>query len=208
MVCPLGLNSESIVYSFGVGENVEYDQEMIQRFGLKKLYAFDPTPKAIDYVKRSKEQKKLSERFELYPIALTSDPQQTSTQFFLPKNKDHVSGTAIKGVSHVEETEPVTVQTMDLLRIMKMLGHDHIDLLKLDVEGSEFEIFESFLSDPSEFQYCNQILVEQHARFFASEPTKEKEIIDRMVELFRKNGFEVLHIEKGQEYSFVRQVRN
>lgn len=206
MICPLGLKPDSIVYSIGIGENVEFDQGMIRQFQLKALYGFDPTPKSISYVRRLRQMHReevLSSRFKLHEYALTGDAHQTTTQFFLPKNREHVSGTMIRGVEHVE-TEPVTVKVLSLDRMMEMLDHDHIDLLKLDIEGSEFEIFEALLSEsaPRPFDYCNQVLVEQHDRFFGEEG---KQKLERMKQLFAQNGFELLHVEKDQEFTFIRQ---
>ena len=42
-VCPTELSSESVVYSFGVGDNLAWECALIERFGLQVL-AFDPTP--------------------------------------------------------------------------------------------------------------------------------------------------------------------
>ncbi|HEX7718479.1 MAG TPA: hypothetical protein VF389_01635, partial [Woeseiaceae bacterium] len=40
---PDTLHIDSIVYSFGIGEDVEFDLFLIERFGLV-VHAFDPTP--------------------------------------------------------------------------------------------------------------------------------------------------------------------
>ena len=37
------LSTGSVIYSFGVGDNVAWDLEMIRRFGCT-VHAFDPTP--------------------------------------------------------------------------------------------------------------------------------------------------------------------
>lgn len=42
-------------------------------------------------------------------------------------------------------------------------GHDTIDVLKIDAEGNEFEIFEEFFSVERETQIC-QLLIEIHSR--------------------------------------------
>src|SRR5262245_971419 len=41
----------SIVYSFGVGDNVAWDREMIRSFGCT-VQAFDPTPASVAWVAR------------------------------------------------------------------------------------------------------------------------------------------------------------
>ena len=38
------LNSDSVLYSFGVGEDISFDEELISEFNCI-IYAFDPTPK-------------------------------------------------------------------------------------------------------------------------------------------------------------------
>src|SRR5262245_49383259 len=43
--------ADSIVYSFGVGEDASFDMALIERFGLT-IHAFDPTPKSIEWAKR------------------------------------------------------------------------------------------------------------------------------------------------------------
>ena len=40
------LDTHSVVYSFGVGDNVAWDLEMIRQFG-GTVHAFDPTPASI-----------------------------------------------------------------------------------------------------------------------------------------------------------------
>ena len=45
-VCPEGITPDSVVYSFGVGDNVAWDLAMIRRFGVQ-VHAFDPTPASV-----------------------------------------------------------------------------------------------------------------------------------------------------------------
>ena len=50
-VCPDELNSKSIVYAFGIGENISFDLGMIERFNCN-IYAFDPTPKSLKWLQK------------------------------------------------------------------------------------------------------------------------------------------------------------
>lgn len=50
-----------------------------------------------------------------------------------------------------------------LTDIVQELGHSHIDILKIDIEGSEYKILDSILSAPVQI---DQILIEIHERFF------------------------------------------
>jgi FkbM family methyltransferase len=200
MMCPIGLNSDSVVYSFGIGENAEFDHEMINEFNLHALYAFDPTPKSVEYVTKQKNSGFLDDRFQLHTMALIGDSELTQMKMHLPKNSNHVSGSVVSSSDHLDPSNFVTVDALDLPRIMKKLNHDHIDLLKIDIEGAEFDVLKRLLSD-GKFNYCNQVLVEQHARFFGNEGQQK---LKEMIHLFRKNGFRLIHVEKGEEYTWVR----
>ncbi|MCI0358483.1 MAG: hypothetical protein L0211_08375, partial [Planctomycetaceae bacterium] len=45
------LHAGSVVYSFGVGDNVAWDLAMIRQFGCT-VHAFDPTPASIAWIAR------------------------------------------------------------------------------------------------------------------------------------------------------------
>jgi hypothetical protein len=48
-VCTDRLGPDSIVYSFGLGEDISFDLELIERTGAT-VYGFDPTPRSIAWV--------------------------------------------------------------------------------------------------------------------------------------------------------------
>jgi len=52
------IDSKSIVYSFGVGEDISFDVGLIEKHG-SKVHCFDPTPKAVAYMKAGKLPDKL-----------------------------------------------------------------------------------------------------------------------------------------------------
>jgi len=61
--------------------------------------------------------------------------------FFAPRNPGHVSHSIFD-----LGTGQVGLPVRDIAAVMEELGHDHIDFLKLDVEGSEYAILEHLLS--------------------------------------------------------------
>ena len=61
-----GLDRDSVVYSFGVGEDASFDLALIERFGLC-VYAFDPTPRSILWVKKQRFPKQF--RMQEYGIS-------------------------------------------------------------------------------------------------------------------------------------------
>src|SRR4051812_16621969 len=57
-VCPTNLGAGSIVYSFGVGTDISFDEALIALCGVT-VHAFDPTPRSVEWVKAQS----LPERF-------------------------------------------------------------------------------------------------------------------------------------------------
>jgi FkbM family methyltransferase len=156
------------VYSAGVGEDVSFDLELIARTGCQ-VWAFDPTPRAIEYAHGIRE-----ERFHFLPVGISST--DGSRRFFAPADTAHVSHSILGGNGGGEffEAECKTVETL-----MRELGHEHVDLLKIDIEGAEYEVLHSMTTRPA------YMLVELHPLI----------PLARIVEMVRKLPYEVLHVE-------------
>ena len=74
-----------------------------------------------------------------------------------------------------------------------------IDLLKMDIEGAEYEVLEGLLQ--SEIQ-PRQLLVEFHHRFVEQGLERTYDIIARL----RKTGYGIIAIsEIGREISFLKR---
>ena len=43
-------NENLIVYSFGIGEDLSFSNDIAEKFNCREIYAFDPTPKSMKYV--------------------------------------------------------------------------------------------------------------------------------------------------------------
>jgi FkbM family methyltransferase len=145
-----GLGQDTIVYSFGVGDNIAWEIAMTERFGCA-VHAFDPTPMSVEWISKQKLPPKLI----YHPEGLsTYDGTQRFYNAFKPGKID-MSG--VRPNSHGYHDLPVK----RLQTFMRELGHDHIDLLKLDIEGMEYDVLRAIRHLP-----IKQIIVEFHGRFF------------------------------------------
>lgn len=135
---------KSVVYSFGIGEDLSFSEDILRNFS-SDIYAFDPTPKAIQYVKRNPIY--YNEHFHVLPYALSD--RDTKLDFALPQSDGWISGSAadVKQDSrNFDFDRKIQVEGRTIESIMKELGHNRIDLLKMDIEGSEFDVLEETLN--------------------------------------------------------------
>lgn len=190
-ICPDNLNSNSVVYSFGIGRDISFDLNMINRFDVD-IYAFDPTPVSKDWLK----SQALPRKFHFFDYGVANYdgfaefypfwPDDPKAHDFSILNPSKVSNAMIKCPVYRIET------------IMKKLHHPKIDVLKMDIEGIEYAVIEDFLDSSVE---VSQLLVEFHHRF----ENVGLRATDRAIKLLNQNGFKIFSIgSDGQEYSFVR----
>jgi len=147
-----GIRPDSVVYSFGVGQDASFDVELIERFGVT-VHAFDPTPGSIEWV----EKNRLPSAFILHKYGLAATDGDVT--FYLPENPNHISHSMLEEAS--KGAGAITVPVKCLKTIMRELGHDSIDVLKMDIEGAEYQVLDALVA--SEIR-PRQILVEFHHR--------------------------------------------
>jgi translation initiation factor 2 beta subunit (eIF-2beta)/eIF-5 len=81
--------------------------------------------------------------------------------------------------------------------IIKELNHTSIDILKMDIEGSEYDVLPDILSSRIEIK---QIVVEFHHRMIAGGGKLTKKAIN----LLKESGFKLFAYSKSiEEFSFI-----
>ena len=80
-----------------------------------------------------------------------------------------------------------------------MLGHQEIEILKMDIEGAEYEVVDDLVKTPT--IRVRQVLVEFH-HFSLNVPV---EAISTAIRRLEQAGFRLFNISgKGFEFSFIR----
>ena len=186
------LTGDSIVYSLGIGEDADFDLMLIKRFGCE-LHAFDPTPSTVDWI----AARELPPAFHFHPWAVTA---RDGTLELYPRirrdgSRSTVMYTMVPEDASIEEA--IRVPTMSLASIARQLGHDRVDLLKMDIEGAEYEVLDNLLDSMVK---PTQLLVEFHHRFPGIGPERTEEMVGRL----RDAGYGLFAIaETGRELSFM-----
>jgi FkbM family methyltransferase len=186
--CPEGLSASSIVYSFGVGEEISFDRELIQRFGVT-IHAFDPTPRSIGWV----QAQTLPDRFVFHPYGVAA--QDGLRRFTPPRNRQHVSHTVLQRDSPWDAIE---VPVQRLSTILRILDHTRIDLLKMDIEGAEYEVITDLVDSGI---VVEQLLVEFHHRWAEVGVSKTKHAIRQLSDA----GYRIFSVSSsGEEFGFLK----
>ena len=186
---PLG--PESIVYSFGVGDNVAWDLAMIREFRCT-VHAFDPTPASIAWIGRQS----LPREFVFHDLGISNFDGELD---FFPPRKSGSTHFSQERRGLLNRQSPVRGKVQRLATIMHSLGHTRLEVLKLDVEGSEFEAVPDILASGIEI---DQLLVEIHYHFRSRSFAAGKALIHQI----KAAGMRCIHISpRGFEFSFVRR---
>ncbi len=126
------VRSDDVVYSCGVGTSIDFDESIHRQFGCS-VYMFDPTPLAVKYIQG------LGDRPYRRLLQWGVWTRDIAKQFYFKSDESddprNVSITNLHGSHNFLE-----FQCYALTTIMEKLGHDHLDVLKMDIEGAAFPV--------------------------------------------------------------------
>jgi FkbM family methyltransferase len=146
--CPDSLTQDSIVYGGGVGRDVTFEHALVKHFGCN-VVLFDPSPTGLETMSLPENQ---IPQFRFAPVGLSG---KNGTLRFAPP-PDAQEGSWFSDGSPAATIE---VPCVDLATLMRQYGHSRIDLLKIDIEGAEYEVLDHLLSRRL---HVKQVLVEFH----------------------------------------------
>src|SRR5688572_23117678 len=188
-LCPTGIGENSVIYSFGVGEDISFDCAVSHAFGCS-VHAFDPTPKSLEWVSRQQ----LSSGFQFHPYGLAA--YDGVANFRPPSDPRHVSYSMID-VPAVPGGA-VSFPVRRLKTLLHELGHGAVDILKMDIEGAEYDALDDILRSRIDVR---QILVEFHHRFDRTKVKRTRSSIEQL----QNAGYFIFDVSPtGEEYSFIR----
>lgn len=188
-LCPDAMTSDSIVYSIGIGEDISFDLSLIEKYNCC-VFAFDPTPRSIRWLRRQA----LPSSFVSFALGVANYDGEAS--FFPPENPEFVSHTMLQRPVNLDKVIKVPVKRLHT--IMNDLKHNRIDLLKMDIEGAEYEVIDDILSAKLDIR---QLLVEFH---IIDPGATLYDTIRSVIKLWL-NGYRLFSISSsGKEYSFLR----
>ncbi len=195
----------------GAGEDVSFDVALNAKCGMR-VVCVDPTPRSISHVTSLLAANREGRQFpiESGPLQYEMTGFQESRFIFIgraiwskdgtldlfaPKDPAHVSFSAM----NLQRTsQKIQVRSSSVESIVEEVGISHLSLVKLDIEGAEYEVLRAMLAagiHPDqlliEFDQVNQPLTP----FFWVE-------LMRTLRQLRKAGYRLVHRDRAN-YSFL-----
>ena len=187
-VSPLDLTPGAVVYSVGIGTDITFDLSIIRAYGVT-VHAFDPTPVSLEFLK----QQSLPAGFSWHPYGLAS--YDGIATFHPPADPSHVSHSMLE--SNAGTRPGIEVQVRRLRTLMRDLGHSRIDVLKIDIEGAEYDVLSDILDTGLSIR---QLLVEFHHRMPGVGINRTRQAVAAL----NAAGYRIAAVaESGEEISFV-----
>lgn len=178
------LKPESIVYSGGIGHDATFDVALSERYGCT-VHGFDPTPVGRAH---GEDVARRHQLFAFHPWGLWDENR--TLPFYVPQNPEHDSF-SIVNLSHTDDSVLGEVRTLSTT--MCDLGHERIDLLKIDIEGAEYAVLGEMLRERLDVR---QLCVE------FDQPASYRKL-RAMVKRLQAAGY-VLIFRRTWDYTFLR----
>ncbi len=206
-----------IVVSAGAGEDISFDVALAKKYD-SRVHIIDPTPRAIRHVEsvQSRVGKPAQTAFvpggkqppdayamenikfsqlTLHPFALWNADEQV--EFFPPENANFVSYTVGNWRNCSNTASVITVEGRRLRTLLPQEELNSIEILKLDIEGSEIEVIEDVLLTGVK---PKQLLVEFDQ--LAEPSTAAVRRAQNAFAIMKKLGYRLAHRER-LNYSFI-----
>jgi FkbM family methyltransferase len=183
------LNAHSVVYAGGVGRNISFEHQLSKEFGCS-IIMFDPSPTGSETMSLPENQ---IPQFKFHPVALAG--RCGKLNLAPPPSQAEGSWFAKRGNGATLE-----VPCVDLSTLMRQNGHTHIDLIKIDIEGAEYDVIDDLLKRRLPIR---QILVEFHHTILPE--VRRSQTIRAILKLVAA-GYRLVK-QDGENHTFVRRQR-
>jgi FkbM family methyltransferase len=207
------LTDKSICYLAGAGEDISFDVGLAEKYGCQ-IYIFDPTPKSHKHfdllIESTKQNKKLpigqcttnyydlsAENIKLLhfrEIGLWN--KEDEIRFYCPKDPEHIS----HSILNLQRTErSFTAKVKRLSGIMRLEGHQVLDLLKISIHGAEYAVLDSIIEDRLKIRVLCVRYDEAHFPLDGYYRERIRESVEKLI----KYGYKVVHFNVDYNYTFV-----
>jgi FkbM family methyltransferase len=168
-----------VVYCAGVGKGISLELELA-KMTTQPVLVFDPSPTGINTIAQCDLR-----NIEFFPAGLAA--YTGMIQFSVPVDPNEGSYSVVQ-----DGVDIVSFECYDLPTIMRRNGNSYIDLLKMDIEGFEFDIVNQLLDQNIPVR---QLCVEFH-------PWLRPGATLRTIARLYRTGYRIIYRHHG-DYTFL-----
>lgn len=176
--------SPAVIYCAGVGQGISFELELAKT-SRRPVLVFDPSPTGIATIAKCDTR-----NLHFFPIGLAA--KTGVIRFSVPKDAGEGSFSVPQ-----DGVETISFECWDLATVMSKNGDSSIDLLKMDIEGFEYEIIDQILEDRIPVR---QLCVEFHPWL------KPGATLKYIARLYRA-GYRVIHKSRGDHTFVLKEAR-
>ena len=175
-----------------LGANIGYYAIMEARKvgSLGKIYAIEPDPRNIEFLEKNIKLNHINDIFEFEQGAISNKNEKA--EFILSSKTNLSSFDLEKDKNHSQSIE---VKTYDLGSYLN--NKKRVDLVRMDIEGHEIEVFDSLIKFSKKFQghLPKKIIFETHFPIYK----KKKEYVDQIFNDIFEVGYKVKYLSSSNE---------
>ncbi len=212
------LSGSSVCYCVGAGTDISLDTELATRFGAQ-VFVFDPMPYAVAHFEQVVAHAKAGRRFTadtaengyVYSISrealtrVTYCPvgvwnEQKTIRFYVPTQQSYAG----HSITNLQNTSAYIEAPVDrLAALMHERGHEQLDLLKLEIEGSEYTVIDNMLAEKLDVKILLVEFDEYHHRRGVARLVAIRHIEQATRQLLRA-GYKLVQSSGFYKRTFVR----
>lgn len=194
------IHQPALLIDCGLGEDISFPITFLKQFRGQVL-GVEPNPRSLEYCKHH-----VPTGMRILPMAFWKEAGQDIVfhlprqQDQLPKGADGVSGSLVSTHEYVVGGEQLHIRTTNLTALLAEAGATRCDVLKIDIEGAEYEILDD-LAATGQLTLVDQLLVEFHHD--VTHHTQAE--TDATAAKILACGYELIYIE-GRNYIFRKRA--
>jgi FkbM family methyltransferase len=181
-------HTRPVIFDCGssIGISVLYFKSL---YPSSEIYSFEPHPVAFNFLKSNVCNNNLT-GVHCYNIALSGG--EHSIDFFIPKQNSFINSKAYK--DELLEYQTIKVPAKPLSEFL--MQFEKVDLVKIDVEGSELDIFADLQKEVLKRKIVRKFIIEYHSQIHPAKPT-----LENFLTIFKVNGYEykILNSDKNDD---------
>ena len=144
-----------------IGANAGFfDIMLLSKVRDATIYAYEPIPANVQTLEQTiQENPQLEQRVLIFQMAVTGKPLDKLELYAEAEEKSQVVASVFSGF-HENNVNKITVPCLTLTDIIKKNKLETVDLLKVDCEGSEYDII--YHTDPDLIRRIRKLVIEVH----------------------------------------------